>query len=347
MTALPQRQALVAMIHAAQAGGARLQWACAEMGLSIRTFQRWAVGEDVRADGRPDAKRPPPSCKLSDAEQQAVLATCMEPRFADLPPTQIVPILADEGRFLASESTFYRVLHRQGAQHPRGRQRRRHSKAPARHVARRPKEIWCWDVTYLPSPVRGLYFYLYAVIDVFSRKLVAWEVHTSENGELAAELIERARWRERLAGKPLVLHADNGAPQRSFTLRAKLQDLGIEPSYSRPGVSDDNAFIESWFRTLKYMPAYPSKGFADLDQARAWAMRFIDWYNGEHRHRGIGFVTPNQRHDGHSTAILARRREVYEAARRANPKRWRRHIRRWDEPDHVWLNKHEKEKRAA
>ena len=258
-----------------------------------------------------------------------------------------MPILADEGRFLASESTFYRVLHRQGAQHPRGRQRRRHSKAPARHVARRPNEIWCWDVTYLPSPVRGLYFYLYAVIDVFSRKLVAWEVHTSENGELAAELIERARWRERLAGKPLVLHADNGAPQRSFTLRAKLQDLGIEPSYSRPGVSDDNAFIESWFRTLKYMPAYPSKGFADLDQARAWAMRFIDWYNGEHRHRGIGFVTPNQRHDGHSTAILARRREVYEAARRANPKRWRRHIRRWDEPDHVWLNKHEKEKRAA
>lgn len=347
MTALPQRQELAAMIEAARAAGARLEPACAEVGISLRTLQRWTVGEDVLADARPTATRPPPSCKLSAEERRAVLATCMEPRFADLPPTQIVPILADEEKYVGSESTLYRVLHDHGAQQHRGRQRRRNRKPAPMHVARRPNQIWCWDITWLPSTVRGLFFYLYAVIDLYSRKIVAWEVHASESGELAAELIERARWREKLVDPALVLHADNGAPQRAFTLRAKLQDLGITSSYSRPGVSDDNAFIESWFRTLKYMPAWPSQGFADLDQARRWVMTFIDWYNGHHRHREIGFVTPDQRHSGESAAVLARRRDVYEAARRRHPERWRRDIRRWSEPDHVWLNKREKDERVA
>ena len=176
---------------------------------------------------------------------------------------------------------------------------------------------------------------------------MAWEVHAAENGELAADLLERARWREKLTTSTLVLHADNGAPQRSLTLRAKLQALAIEPSYSRPGVSDDNVFIESWFRTLKYMPAYPSAGFADLEQARDWAMRFIDWYNAEHRHREIGFVTPNERHSGESHAVLTRGRELYLVARQANPQRWSGAIRRWGEPDHVFLNKRDKERLAA
>lgn len=347
MIALPQRRELVAQVRAAQASGARLEAACAELGISARTWQRWTSCGGVAADGRPDARRPTPANKLSPAEQRTVLATCMQPRFADLPPTQIVPILADENRYLASESTFYRLLHTRGAQHHRGRQRRRDRKPPTQHVARRPNEVWCWDVTYLPSPVRGQFFYLYAVIDLFSRKLVAWEVHAAENGDLAAALIERARWREHLAGRPLILHADNGAAQRSFTLYAKLQELGITPSHSRPSVSDDNAFIESWFRTLKYMPAYPSKGFADIEQARHWVMRFIGWYNGEHRHREIGFVTPNQRHSGQSAAILARRREVYRAAQRARPERWSGDIRGWTQPDHVHLNRPPTENRAA
>lgn len=347
MTALPQRQELVATVRAARTAGARLDRACTEAGISVRTWQRWVDGEEVLADVRPDARRPTPANRLSAREQQAVLKTCMEPRFADLPPTQIVPMLADEGRFLASESTFYRLLHAHGAQQHRGRQRRRNRKPPAQHVARQPDEIWCWDVTYLPSRVRGLFFYLYAVIDLYSRKIVAWEVHAAENGDLAAELIERARWREHIVGRPLVLHADNGAAQRSFTLYAKLQELGITPSHSRPGVSDDNPFIESWFRTLKYMPAWPTGGFADLDQARNWAMRLIDWYNTRHRHREIGFVTPEQRHSGQSAAILARRREVYRAARQAHPERWRGEIRRWHEPDHVHLNKRENDRRAA
>jgi putative transposase len=348
MTALPQRQELASMITIARDDGARLEPACKEVGISVRTFERWTQESgQVRRDGRPEAARPIPSNKLSPEERAAVLATCMEPRFADMPPTQIVPILADEGVYKASESTIYRVLHENDAQHHRGRAQKRTPRKPATHVARAPNEVWCWDVTYLPSRVRGLFFYLFAVIDLYSRKLVAWEVHAAENGELAAELIERARWREKLAGKPLILHADNGAAQRSQTLRAKLQELSIEPSYSRPGVSDDNAYIESLFRTLKYVPAYPSAGFADLDEARAWTQRFVDWYNGQHRHRGIGFVTPNQRHSGESAAILARRREVYHAAREVNPSRWSRQIRRWSQPDHVALNKRQEVRKAA
>jgi putative transposase len=347
MTAHVERQELVEMIKQAQTDGARLGAACAAAGLCLRTYQRWVDVDGIRADGRPQAKRAAPGNKLSEIEQQAVLTTCMQPRFADMPPTQIVPILADEGTYLASESTFYRLLHAHGAQHARGRARRRSHKAAPTHVARAPNEVWCWDVTYLPSQVRGMFFYLYAVLDLYSRKLVAWEVHASETGELAAELLERARWREKLAGKSLVLHADNGAPQRSFTLRAKLQELGIAPSYSRPGVSDDNAFIESWFRTLKYIPAYPNSGFKDLDQAREWTRRFVDWYNGEHRHREIGFVTPDQRHSGHSRAVLAQRRQVYAQAQSLNPTRWSRDIRCWGEPDQVHLNQRDKERRAA
>ena len=223
----------------------------------------------------------------------------------------------------------------------RGRARARTPKEPPRHVAHAPNRIWCWDVTYLPSRVRGLFFYLY------SRKLIAWEVHPCENGELAADLIERARWREHLIGQPLILHADNGAAQRSLTLRAKLQSLGIEPSYSRPGVSDDNAFIESWVRTLKYVPGYPSWGFADIEQARQWCHRFVSWYNDEHHHREIGYVTPNQRHNGQSAQVLARRRQVYEAARQKHPERWSQGVRRWKEPAEVWLNKREKDRPAA
>lgn len=350
MTALPQRRELVAMIDEAHHDGARLHMACREVSISVRTLQRWRCADGtVRADARPEASRPPPSNRLSEAERQDVLAICMQPRFADMPPTQIVPILADEGVYKASESTFYRILHASDAQHHRGRARRRTSRAPSTHVARAPNRVWCWDVTWLPTRVRGMYFYLFAVIDLYSRKLVAWEVHAAENGELAAELIERARWRERLdpCAEPLILHADNGAAQRSYTLRAKLQELGIEPSHSRPGVSDDNAFIESLFRTLKYVPAWPGAGFDDLDQARQWVDRFVRWYNGEHRHRSIGFVTPEQRHTGQSAQILHKRREVYLAARQANPRRWSESVRRWAEPDCVHLNRRDDDRKAA
>lgn len=338
MTALPERQELVLEIEQAHTDGARLEAACAEMGMSLRTYERWRGPDGVRSDGRPEAVRPAPAQKLTEAERQAIVAVCCEPRFADLPPGQIVPRLADDGVYLASESSFYRVLRTHDAQHHRGRSRAPSQSEPVRHVATGPNQVWCWDVTYLPSPVRGQFFYLYAVIDLFSRKLVAWEVHERESGDDAAALIERATWREHLRGSPLVLHADNGAVQKAYTLKAKLEALGITPSHSRPGVSDDNAHIEAWFRTCKYTPGYPANGFATIEAARDWTHRFVTWYNTEHRHSALTFVTPEQRHRGEDGTILAQRRQVYAAARERHPLRWKRHTRPWATPDRVWLN---------
>ncbi len=185
MTALPQREEMVADIEKARQAGARLKTACTELGLTARTFERWQREGVVRADGRPEAARPEPAHKLSEQERQQVLAICHEPRFTDLPPAQIVPRLADEGVYVASESSFYRVLRATQEQHHRGRAKASSKTEPQRHVAHGPNEVWSWDVTYLPSHVRGLFFYLYAVIDLFSRKLVAWEVHACEGGDEA------------------------------------------------------------------------------------------------------------------------------------------------------------------
>lgn len=338
MIALPQRQQLVADILEAQQAGARLGAACEELGISVRSFERWHVSGAVRADGRPQAVRPTPTNKLTLEEQQRILDICHEPRFADLPPAQIVPQLADEGIYVASESSFYRVLRQAQQQHHRGRSKAPVKSEPVRHVACGPNQVWCWDVTYLPSKVRGQFFYLYAVIDLFSRKLVAWEVHERESGEEAADLIERACWREQRRQQPLVLHADNGAAQTAYMLKAKLQALGITPSHSRPGVSDDNAHIEAWFRTCKYAPGYPPDGFITIEAARVWVLHFVTWYNGAHRHSALAYVTPEQRHCGAHQALLERRRAVYAAARQRHPLRWKRHTRAWDAPDQVWLN---------
>jgi len=338
MIALPQRQEMIADIEYARANGARLAPACAELGLSMRTFERWHERGELREDARPLAVRPEPKHKLSGAERQCILDHCHEPRFADLPPAQIVPRLADEGIYLASEASFYRVLRAADEQHHRGRSQAPVASEPVRHVATGPNQIWSWDITYLPSLVRGLFFYLYVVLDLFSRKVVAWEVCAHERGEEAALLIERACWREQRHDQPLILHADNGAPQKAYTLKAKLEALGITPSHSRPGVSDDNAHIEAWFRTCKYAPSYPPNGFATIDEARAWVLPFVTWYNGEHRHSALAFVTPEQRHTGVDRALLAQRQHLYAAARQRHPLRWKRNTRAWTAPTQVWLN---------
>ena len=339
MTALPEREVLVQMVGQAQHAGARLAAACNEVGMSMRTYERWVLEGELRADGRPEADRPEPSHKLSEAERERMVALCHEPRFADLAPSQIVPRLADEGMYLASESSFYRVLRAQGEQHHRGRAAKPVASEPARHLATGPNCVWVWDITFLAcSNVVGQFFYLYAILDLWSRKIVAWEVHERESGEWAAELVEKAAWREHLRRRPLILHADNGAAPTAYTLKAKLEALGIRPSHSRPGVSDDNAHMEAWFRTAKYRPSYPTKGFADLEAARAWAFKLVSWYNGEHLHSAIGFVTPAKRHAGDASALLAGRTRVYEAARARNPRRWSRAIRRWHDPEQVWLN---------
>ncbi len=217
------------------------------------------------------------------------------------------------------------------------------SNPPTRHrpselVATSPGQVWSWDITYLKSPVLGVFFYLYLVVDIFSRKVVAAEVHVAEDSERAAELIAQACAAEGIDPDQLALHSDNGSPMKGATLLATLQELGVMPSFSRPRVSDDNPFSEALFRTAKYRPEYPSGPFASLEAARAWVKWFIQWYNHEHLHSGIRFVTPAQRHAGEDVRILERRRAVYEAARARNPERWSGDVRDWSRINEVRLN---------
>lgn len=305
-----------------------------------RTLRRWRDPDgNVIPDQRPMAIRPEPKNKLTKQERQRILALCNQPEHASLSPSQIVPRLADQGEYIASESTMYRVLKAHDQLHHRGRANGpRKVTQPPSHVASGPNEIYTWDISYLPSNVRGMYWYLYMIMDIYSRKVVAWEVHERECGELAAQLVERAVISERCFIKPRYLHSDNGAPMKSLTLRAKLDDMGIGTSFNRPGVSNDNAYSESLFRTTKYRPDYPVNGFTDLSDARDWMLSFVTWYNTEHRHSAIKFVTPSERHQGRDTQILADRDAVYQQAREKNPERWAANTRNWKPVGSVTLN---------
>ena len=338
MISTPDRQAACALIDEAVATGACKRVACRETGITLRTLERWVRQGEVRADARPAARRPVPANRLSAPERAEVLQVVNEPRFAALPPTQIVPILADEGRYIASESTVYRILREASQLQHRGPTRAPRYRPVPRHCATEPNQLYAWDITYLPGPIRGMFFFLYLMLDVYSRKIVAHEVHAVESAELAAQLIEQAVRREGIAGKTLVVHQDNGSPMKGSTYVAKLQELGIKPSYSRPGVSDDNAYAESLFRTCKYRPEFPG-AFTTLDEARQWVLRFTRWYNHEHKHRNLKFVSPAERHGGEERAIFAHRTALYEQARAKHPTRWSRGIRNWSLPAEVWLNR--------
>ena len=323
MTPLPERKVTIELIQQACRDGARLPKACEIAGIALRTYRRWLSGGEVHADKRPESERPVPFNKLSDEERDNIVDVCNQPVYASQPPSQIVPDLLDTGVYLASESTFYRILHERGLLHKRGRARQsRPAPKPTTHTAMAPNQAYCWAITYLPSTVRGQFFYLYLFEDLFSRKIVGWEVHDAESGQHAGDLLQRVVITERCTHLQLVLHSDNGAPMKSQTLRAKIEELGITPSYSRPRVSDDNPYVESLFRTLKYCPRWPSQGFATLEEARRWVARFVYWYNHKHRHSKLRFVTPHERHTGQERSILAVRQQVLESARKRNPNRW-------------------------
>lgn len=256
-----------------------------------------------------------------------------------------MPTLLDKGEYIASESSFYRVLKEAGQLNRRGRQRSRQKAAkPTSYTATGPNQVFTWDITYLPSVVRGQHYYLYLIEDIYSRKVVCYEVHNRECGELASQLLQRTLMREQCFNQPLVLHSDNGGPMKSLTLKAKMEELGITPSYSRPRVSDDNPYVESLFRTLKYVPSWPSNGFDSLEASRIWVEIFVTWYNTEHKHSRLNYVTPAERHSGQDTAILRRRAEVLMEHRKQKPERWSRNIRNCEPIGEVQLNP---EKEAA
>ena len=340
MTSTPDRRDIVALIDKAMAAGARQAAACAELGLNARTLQRWTGPEGAICDDRrPFAERPEPASKLSDEERDRIVATCNVPEFASLPPSQIVPRLADQGIWIASESSFYRVLRERGQNHRRGRARpATRRKPPTSFEAKAPCQVWSWDITWLPGPIAGAFFYLYLIVDIFSRKIVGWEVHDRETADFAAQVLERAIWAEKCLTGPLVLHADNGSPMKGATMKATMERLGVIASFSRPRVSNDNPFSEALFRTCKYVPTWPDRGFKTIDAARTWVQGFVRWYNLDHRHSALRFVTPDQRHRGEDCALLASRHQVYELARAARPERWSGPTRNWQPTASVWLN---------
>lgn len=324
------------LIEEAVRSGARRHLACAMLGLDRRTIERWRQqggGRDRRA-----GPCKTPGNALSAAERAKVLETANTAEFRDLSPKQIVPRLADQGQYIASESTFYRVLRQQEQLTHRQRSRPAQHQRPRELAATGPCQVWSWDITYLRSQVRGEFFYLYLVEDIWSRKIVGFEVHDRESMDLSAELIEGTCKRLGIDGHSLVLHSDNGGPMKGITMLATLQRLGVVPSFSRPSVSDDNPYSESLFRTMKYRPEYPRQPFESLAAARAWVTWFVNWYNGQHLHSGIRFVTPDDRHEGREQRILEKRGEVYRQARARRPERWIRATRNWSPIATVRLN---------
>jgi len=337
MTTLTERSQVITLVSAAMTAGARQDRACAAICLSERTLQRWQRSQS-RGDQRPIRVQAPRN-RLSALERQQVLAVVNSDEFGHLPPSQIVPRLADQGQYIASESTFYRVLSAQGQLRHRGAERPRQKRGKPRALrATAPDQLFSWDITYLPTLVLGIYFYLYLFLDIFSRKIVGWQIYETESSELAGEVMRDICTRENIAPHQVVLHSDNGSPMKGATMLATLQALGVMPSFSRPAVSNDNPYSESLFKTLKYRPNYPSRAFENLLAARQWVGTFVHWYNHEHRHSAIRFVTPHQRHAGLDTALLHKRVDVYEDAKATHPQRWSGPTRNWQPVRVVHLN---------
>ena len=328
---------ILADVKEAVVAGARIARACEVVGINERTYQRWQKEPDGGEDRRKGPKHGPAN-RLTEEERATVVDTLNSPEFRKQSPKQVVPILAERGEYIASESSMYRILGDEGLNAHRAASRPpRHTK-PREFVAHGPGQVLTWDITYLRSPVRGAFFYLYLVVDTWSRKILGWAVHDAESSTYASVLLRAVIKENGLSPETLVVHMDNGSPMKGATLRATLEALGVQASYSRPHVSNDNPYSEALFRTLKYRPEYPTKPFQSLEAAQKWVAGFVAWYNTEHRHSAIGYVTPDQRYSGSADAIFARRRQVYEAARRRNPERWTGDIRRWEAPDVVYLN---------
>lgn len=344
MISQEDKQTVLMLISEACKSGARKSKASQLLGLTIRTLQRW---DQQGVSDKRKGSRAVPGNKLSDDERVQIVNILESPEFADSNPNQIVPRLVDQGIYLGSEATMYRILrelkmniHRQSSLPAK-----RHSPDPL--IANGPNQLWSWDITYLPSTIRGRFFYLYMVMDLYSRKAVACQVYEYESGELAADLITDACLREKISKDQITLHSDNGSPMKAATMLAKLQDLGVVPSFSRPRISNDNPYSESLFRTLKYRPEYPNKPFENICEARVWANRFIHWYNTEHLHSSIHFVTPEDRHNSRDIKILANRHDVYQEAKLKNPERWSGKTRNWNPATEVILKKFKKVKQVS
>lgn len=333
-----ERAQAIALVKDAQACGARKRKACELLNLSLRTLERWEKPSGIE-DNRKNANRPKHANQLTEEERKMILDIVNSAEYRDLPPCKVVPHLADRGLYIASESTFYRVLRaeKQLAHRQRSKPAKHHK--PKAYTADGPNQLWSWDISYLPTTVFGLYFYLYVVIDIYSRKIVGWSIHERESAEHASALVKQTCLDEQVEREQVVLHSDNGKPMKGATMLAMLKTLGVQPSFSRPSVSDDNPYSESLFKTVKYHSSFPAiSRFDSIEDARIWMEKFVGWYNTKHLHSSLKFITPEQRHLGLDKAIFAKRESVYQMAKTLRPERWSRHTRNWSLPKAVTLN---------
>lgn len=321
-----ERQRILALVDEARRAGARLAPICAALGLSMRTVQRWRA-QTSAGSARPAPRRSPAN-RLSDAERARILSVLQSEEYRRCSPRQLVPRLADQGLYLASESTMYRLL-RATPRQSCSRSLARGAK-PTLVAIDAPNQVWCWDITRLKSLSRGVSFHLYLVMDAFSRRIMRCEIHERQCMQRAAGFIRRTCEANGLDPRGLLLHSDNGRPMRSVTMSTTLRGLGIIPSFNRPHVHDDNPFPEALFRTLKGRPTFPHQPFESLQAARLWVERFVTWYNGQHLHSALCFVTPDDRYFGRERAVLAWRRMLYERRRAEQPSRWAGRVRAWN-----------------
>lgn len=312
--------------------------ACAAMGVARATFQR---RQKPKTEPRP---RPAPPLALSDYERERVLSVLHSERFQDAAPHQVYATLLDEGVYHCSIRTMYRLL----AQHNEVRERRnitwRKNNTRPELLAKGPNQVWSWDITKLLGPAKWTYFYLYVIMDIFSRYVVGWMVAHQELAALATRLIAESCSRQSIQEGQLTIHADRGTSMTSKPVAFLLADLGVTKTHSRPYVSNDNPYSESQFKTLKYRPEFPDR-FGGIEDARAFCCPFFDWYNNEHRHTGIGMFTPAQVHHGQAAVAHAQRATVLEAAFSATPKRFKGKMPKPASiPKEVWINPPKEEK---
>lgn len=309
--------------------------ACRALGVARSALYR---RRRARTCPRPQQPRPRSPRALSLDERLAVLAVLNEERFCDLSPAAVWAILLDEGRYLCSVRTMYRILAAAGAVRERRNQLRHPAYEKPELLATGPNQVWSWDITKLRGPVKWSYFYLYVVIDIYSRDVVGWMVADCESGALAKELIEQSCEKQGIAPDQLTIHADRGPSMTSKPVAFLLADIGVTKSHSRPYTSNDNPFSESHFRTLKYRPDFPAR-FGCIEDARAHCRAFFRWYNHEHRHSSLGLLTPDTVHYGRAEAAVAARAVVLDAAYAARPERF---VRRPPTPPalptETWIN---------
>ena len=305
---------------------------CRALGLARATLYRSRVSKPRQP------ARTPSHRAFSEAERQTILATLHSPRFVDKAPQEIYATLLDEGKYLCSIRSMYRVLVEQNEVRERRNQLRHPQYKKPELLATAPNQVWSWNITKLLGPAKWTYFYLYVILDIFSRCVVGWMLASEESAALAKQLIEETCRTQNILRNALTLHADRGSSMISKSVAFLLADLGVTKTHSRPHVSNDNPFSEAQFKTLKYQPQFPER-FGSMQDGREFCRTFFGWYNKEHRHSGIALLTPNMVHYGQAPEVLAARQQVLSHAYSAHPERFVRHAPRpLPLPTAVWIN---------